>query len=56
VQSRSAIARLGAQFDGMLRNHQRASNGTLRDTAVYSITQAEWSTVDAHLQFQMART
>jgi N-acetyltransferase len=56
VQSRSAIARLGAQFDGMLRNHQRASNGTLRDTAVYSITQTEWPTVDAHLQFQMART
>ena len=54
-QSRTAIARLGAQFDGMLRNHQRASNGTLRDTAVYSITAAEWPTVDAHLRFQMAR-
>jgi RimJ/RimL family protein N-acetyltransferase len=55
VQSRTAIARLGAQFDGMLRNHQRASNGTLRDTAVYSITAAEWATVDAHLRFQIAR-
>ncbi len=55
TQSRTAIARLGAQFDGMLRNHQRASNGTLRDTAVYSITAAEWPTVDAHLRFQMAQ-
>jgi N-acetyltransferase len=55
VQSRTAIARLGAQFDGMLRNHQRASNGTLRDTAVYSITKAEWATVAAHLKFQMAK-
>ncbi len=55
TQSRTAIARLGAQFDGFLRNHQRASNGTLRDTAVYSITSAEWPTVDAHLRFQMAR-
>jgi N-acetyltransferase len=55
VQSRTAIARLGAQFDGMLRNHQRASNGTLRDTAVYSVTADEWPTVDAHLRFQMAR-
>jgi N-acetyltransferase len=55
VQSRTAIARLGAQFDGMLRNHQRASNGTLRDTAVYSVTSAEWPNVDAHLRFQMAR-
>jgi N-acetyltransferase len=56
TQSRTAIARLGAQFDGFLRNHQRASNGTLRDTAVFSITAAEWPTVDAHLKFQMART
>jgi N-acetyltransferase len=55
-QSRSAIARLGAQFDGMLRNHQRASNGTLRDTAVYSITASEWPTVDAHLRFQIQRS
>jgi N-acetyltransferase len=55
LQSRSAIERLGAQFDGTLRNHQRASNGSLRDTAVYSITADEWPTVDAHLRFQMAK-
>ncbi|MDO9286629.1 MAG: GNAT family protein [Aquabacterium sp.] len=54
-QSRRAIERLGAQFDGMLRNHQRASNGTLRDTAVYSITADEWPTVRAHLDFQLER-
>jgi len=55
TQSRRAIERLGAQFDGMLRNHQRASNGTLRDTAVYSITADEWPTVRGHLDFQLAR-
>ena len=54
-QSRRAIERLGAQFDGMLRNHQRASNGTLRDTAVYSITADEWPTVRGHLDFQLDR-
>ena len=54
-QSRRAIERLGAQLDGMLRNHQRAANGTLRDTAVYSITADEWPTVRAHLDFQLAR-
>ena len=54
-QSRRAIERLGAQFDGMLRNHQRASNGTLRDTAVYSITADEWPTVRGHLDFQLSR-
>ena len=53
--SRHAIERLGAQLDGILRNHSRATNGTLRDTAVYSITAAEWPTVKAHLQWQLVR-
>ena len=52
-QSRRAIERLGAKLDGILRNHSRAANGTLRDTAVYSITQAEWPTVKAHLRWQL---
>jgi RimJ/RimL family protein N-acetyltransferase len=55
TQSRRAIERLGAQLDGMLRSHQISPNGSLRDTAVYSITAAEWSTVKAHLQFQLER-
>ena len=55
TQSRRAIERLGAQLDGMLRAHQRSPNGTLRDTAVYSITAAEWPTVKAHLQWQLER-
>ncbi len=55
AQSRRAIERLGAQLDGILRNHQRAGNGTLRDTVVYSITADEWPTVRAHLDFQLAR-
>jgi RimJ/RimL family protein N-acetyltransferase len=52
-QSRRGIERLGARLDGILRNHQRAANGTLRDTCVYSITAAEWPTVKAHLRFQL---
>ena len=55
TQSRRAIERLGAQLDGVLRSHQRASDGSLRDTAVYSITADEWPTVRAHLDFQLAR-
>ena len=55
VQSRRAIERLGAQLDGILRCHQRASNGSLRDTAVYSITADEWPTVRGHLDFQLSR-
>ncbi|MBR1174888.1 GNAT family N-acetyltransferase [Bradyrhizobium sp. KB893862 SZCCT0404] len=52
-QSRRAIERLGAKQDGVLRSHQIAPNGTLRDTVVYSITAAEWPTVQAHLEFQL---
>jgi RimJ/RimL family protein N-acetyltransferase len=55
TQSRRAIERLGAQLDGMLRSHQISPNGTLRDTAVYSIVAAEWPTVRAHLQHQLQR-
>ncbi|MGJ5047879.1 GNAT family N-acetyltransferase [Bradyrhizobium oligotrophicum] len=52
-QSRLAIERLGARQDGILRSHQIAPNGTLRDTVVYSITAAEWPTVKAHLDYQL---
>jgi RimJ/RimL family protein N-acetyltransferase len=48
-QSRKAIERLGAKLDGILRNHQIGSNGTLRDTCVYSIIASEWPTVKANL-------
>jgi len=52
-QSRRGIERLGAKQDGILRNHQIAPNGTLRDTVVYSIIASEWPTVKAHLDYQM---
>jgi RimJ/RimL family protein N-acetyltransferase len=55
TQSRRAIERLGAQLDGILRAHMRLANGTIRDTAVYSITQADWPSVRAHLDWQLAR-
>ena len=53
TQSRSAIERLGAQLDGVLRAHARASDGSLRDTAVYSITAPEWPAVRSHLDWQL---
>src|SRR5882757_5789222 len=52
-QSRRGIERLGAKQDGILRNHQTAPNGTLRDTVVYSIIASEWPTVKAHLTYQL---
>ena len=52
-QSRRGIERLGAKQDGILRNHQIAPNGALRDTVVFSIIASEWPTAKAHLTFQL---
>ncbi len=52
-RSRAAIERLGAQLDGVLRNHKLMPNGTLRDTAVYSILNTEWPMVKKHLEFKL---
>jgi RimJ/RimL family protein N-acetyltransferase len=53
--SRNAIERLGAKLDGVLRSHQIAPNGSLRDTVVYSIIASEWPAVRSHLDYQLAR-
>lgn len=39
--SRNAILRLGAKQDGVLRNHQIISDGSFRDTVVFSIIESE---------------
>ena len=53
--SRTAIARLGAKQDGVLRNHQLMPDGARRDTVVFSIIDGEWPAVKQHLQFQLER-
>jgi RimJ/RimL family protein N-acetyltransferase len=53
--SRTAIARLGAKQDGVLRNHQLLPDGSRRDTVVFSILDSEWPAVRQHLQFQLQR-
>ena len=55
TQSRRGIERLGAKLDGILRRHAIMANGTLRDTAVYSITAEEWPMVKSHLNWQLTR-
>lgn len=52
-QSRAAIEKLGAKLDGVLRQHTRTSDGSLRDTCVYSVVQAEWPQVRASLRFRL---
>jgi RimJ/RimL family protein N-acetyltransferase len=55
LQSRAAIARLGAKQDGVLRNHRIGPDGTLRDTVVFSILPHEWPAVRLGLESRLAR-
>ncbi len=52
-QSRAAIERLGAKMDGVLRSHMVMADGSLRDTAVYSIIASEWPAVRANLTWKL---
>lgn len=52
-QSRAAIERLGAKLDGILRSHMIMANGTVRDTACYSIISSEWPAVKASLVWKL---
>ena len=54
-QSRRAIERLGAKLDGVLRNNMIMADGSLRDTAVYSIIASEWPMVRTHLNWQIEK-
>jgi N-acetyltransferase len=55
-RSRAAIARLGAQFEGILRHHMPAYGpaGGLRDSAYYSIVPAEWPAIKERLSARLA--
>jgi RimJ/RimL family protein N-acetyltransferase len=54
ARSRSAIERLGAAFEGIHRHREHRPDGTLRDTAFYSILAAEWPGVRAGLEARLA--
>jgi RimJ/RimL family protein N-acetyltransferase len=50
TRSRRAIERIGGRFEGIRRAHARAVDGSVRDTAYYSIVAAEWPDVRAALK------
>lgn len=53
--SQRAIEALGAKKDGVIRHHHPRSDGTVRDTVLYSILATEWPDVKRHLQLRLAR-
>ncbi|MET7615344.1 GNAT family protein [Streptomyces sp. NPDC005408] len=48
-RSQAAIARLGAQREGVLRRHKQRPDGTWRDSVYFSIVTDEWPGVKARL-------
>jgi RimJ/RimL family protein N-acetyltransferase len=57
ARSRAAIERIGARFEGILRNHRLRYNTPVpapRNTAVFSITDAEWPEVKERLAQRLA--
>lgn len=55
TRSQSAIARLGAVREGVLRRHQLRADGSIRDTVVFSILKGEWPEVRAGLRQRLAK-
>ncbi|MES1202308.1 MAG: GNAT family protein [Pseudomonadota bacterium] len=53
-RSRAAIEKLGAHYEGIHRKHMRRKDGSLRDTAWYSILREEWPDVRADLEERLA--
>lgn len=50
ARSRAAIAKLGAEFEGIRRAHVAAADGAIRDSAYYSILADEWPAVRSGLE------
>ena len=53
-KSRTAIARIGAVEEGILRNHMITQTGRFRDSVYFSIIDAEWMSVKADLTSKLA--
>ncbi|MFP2962116.1 GNAT family N-acetyltransferase [Myxococcus sp. 1LA] len=54
ARSRAAIERLGARFEGVLRNHMLVRGGVVRDSAYYSVIDTEWPEVKLRLEGLLA--
>lgn len=54
ARSQAAIRKLGAAYDGTLRHHRRRPDGSVRDTAYFSLLAAEWPEARARLEGRLA--
>lgn len=55
-RSRAALLGIGAQFEGIFRNHMVMPDGRLRHTAYYSVTREDWPDVKTRLSELLRRS
>ncbi|HRP11718.1 MAG TPA: GNAT family protein [Terricaulis sp.] len=53
AHSRAAMLKMGATFEGVHRKHMRRADGTLRDTAWFSVVRDDWARVKAGLEARL---
>lgn len=53
IRSQKAMEKIGARFEGVLRNHMIRDDGTFRHSAYYSIIEGEWNGVKEKLSEQL---
>jgi RimJ/RimL family protein N-acetyltransferase len=53
LQSRAALAKLGATFEGIFRRQMRRPNGSMRDNAYFSIIREDWPQVKARIEARL---
>jgi len=56
IRSQAAILRLGAHFEGVLRNHMILSDGRIRHTHCFSMLDDEWPASKAYLTKSLEKT
>jgi RimJ/RimL family protein N-acetyltransferase len=52
-KSRAAILRIGAQQEGIFRNHMITASGRIRHTVYFTILDSEWPAVKARLESRL---
>ena len=55
ARSQAAIRKLGARYDGTLRHHRLRPDGSIRDSAYFSVLATEWPEVRAGLLARLGR-
>lgn len=55
LNSQRAVLRIGAKWEGTIRNYSILKDGNTRDMHFYSIILSEWPNIKAHITYLMSR-